>query len=48
MEPVQSRMRHKSNVFANALSSLVRAVFFGLTSSFLTAFVGDFFASFLG
>ena len=39
MEPVQSSIKQRSSVFAYALSSLVSAVFLGLTGSFLTALV---------
>ena len=38
MDPVQSRIRQRSSVFADFLSSLVSAVFLGLTGSFFTAF----------
>jgi len=37
MDPVQSRIRQRSSVFALARSSLVNAVFFALTGCFLTA-----------
>ena len=42
MEAVQSRIRQRSSVLAPALSSLVKAVFFGLTGYFLTALPAGF------